>query len=309
MEVIAKDGVKIILGRSGEHDVTRIIFPLQDLERGYGPGTAELLVKRPGDTSPYPALIQTEPGQAVWSISAADTTAAGYGEAQLHYYIGQHKLAKSIVYQTYIAPSLSSSIAPPPEKAWVEDVLRASADAKKSASVASQAAAEAQKTADGIKDISAQVEQVQKGVEAAETAAGKAEAAVTRNPKIVSGTWHIWDASTAQYVDSGVKATGPQGVPGQTGPKGDPGEKGADGKQGPPGPAGKDGEPGLPGATGERGPAGPAGERGPAGPAVPVDDTLTYPGQAADAAAVGRELFNLTTKVGGIDKLVGGGIV
>lgn len=36
--------------------------------------------------------------------------------------------------------------------------------------------------------------------------ATKAETALTHNPVIVDGNWHVWDATTEQYKDTGVKA-------------------------------------------------------------------------------------------------------
>lgn len=45
-------------------------------------------------------------------------------------------------------------------------------------------------------------------------------------PKIVNGTWHIWDAEIGDYKDTGLPAKGDRG---DKGDKGDQGEKGDDG--------------------------------------------------------------------------------
>lgn len=66
-----------------------------------------------------------------------------------------------------------------------------------------------------------------------------------------NGNWYVFVGGA--YTDSGVPATGPQGLKGEKGEKGDKGDKGEQGPQGEPGPTG---------AQGPEGPAGPAGENG-----------------------------------------------
>ena len=66
-------------------------------------------------------------------------------------------------------------------------------------------------------------------VKAAESAADRAEVALTKAPKIQNGTWWVFDASSQAYVDTGVKAQGERGIQGErgeTGAPGQPGEKG-----------------------------------------------------------------------------------
>lgn len=66
-------------------------------------------------------------------------------------------------------------------------------------------------------------------VKAAESAADRAEVALTKTPKIQNGTWWVFDASSQAYVDTGVKAQGERGIQGErgeTGAPGQPGEKG-----------------------------------------------------------------------------------
>ena len=66
-------------------------------------------------------------------------------------------------------------------------------------------------------------------VEAAESAADRAEAALTKAPKIQNGTWWVFDASSQAYVDTGVKAQGEQGIQGERGKTGAPGKQGEKG--------------------------------------------------------------------------------
>lgn len=50
------------------------------------------------------------------------------------------------------------------------------------------------------------------GVEKAEDAAAQAEAAVSYMPKIVDGTWWVYDAETETWADTGIQAEGQDGV-------------------------------------------------------------------------------------------------
>ena len=68
-------------------------------------------------------------------------------------------------------------------------------------------------------------------VKAAESAADRAEVALTKTPKIQNGTWWVFDASSQAYVDTGVKAQGEQGIQGE---KGEPGQPGQPGEKGDP---------------------------------------------------------------------------
>ena len=63
-------------------------------------------------------------------------------------------------------------------------------------------------------------------VRAAESAANRAEAALTKAPKIQNGTWWVFDASSQAYVDTGVKAQGERGIQGERGETGEPGKDG-----------------------------------------------------------------------------------
>lgn len=50
------------------------------------------------------------------------------------------------------------------------------------------------------------------GVEKAEAAAAQAEAAISYMPKIVDGTWWVYDAETETWADTGIQAEGQDGV-------------------------------------------------------------------------------------------------
>ena len=118
-----------------------------------------------------------------------------------------------------------------------------------SADQAVSAAGEAVRAAEGIRDISEQVRQVEVSKQAAETARTgaeeaqkgaksaqrRAEEALTKAPRIVAGSWQIWDAVKGVYLTTGVKAQGPAGEAGPRGAAGPAGRDGADGEKGEPG--------------------------------------------------------------------------
>ena len=88
-------------------------------------------------------------------------------------------------------------------------------------------------------ETTAQVEQAKASAQAAKTAQDAAEAAILNGPIIQNGTWWVYNQTAGAYQDTGIKATGPQGIPGpqgETGPQGIPGPKGDTGPQGIPGP-------------------------------------------------------------------------
>lgn len=120
------------------------------------------------------------------------------------------------------------------------------------------------------------------------------------------GTWMVYDDTEKAFVDTNIKAQGPEGRPGSPGtpgapgtpgekgepftyadftaeqlealkgPKGDQGAQGPKGETGQRGPQGIQGEQGVQGASGATGPQGPKGDKGstgPQGPQGPKGDT------------------------------------
>lgn len=65
-------------------------------------------------------------------------------------------------------------------------------------------------------ETTAQVEQAKASAQAAKTAQEAAEAAILKGPIIQNGTWWVYNQTAGAYQDTGIKATGPQGIPGPT---------------------------------------------------------------------------------------------
>ena len=122
------------LGHQGENEAQRIVWRglADSWARLYGEGVFTLTVLREGDSAPYPASLKSENGDVIWTLSNADTAKAGEGMAELTYTVGG-AIAKSRTWRTVVEPSLSANgtTKPPPAyQSWVDEVLRAAADAE-----------------------------------------------------------------------------------------------------------------------------------------------------------------------------------
>lgn len=115
---------------------------------------------------------------------------------------------------------------------------------------------------------------IDQAIAALNIAVERADEAITHYPTIIDGTWHVWDVTTGEYVDTGVEARGPQGERGETGPQGAQGERGPKGDTGDTGATGPTGPQGPQGEKGDTGEQGPQGIQGPKGdPGDTYDDT------------------------------------
>ncbi len=219
MKVISvEESQRILLGQQGEHLVQEIAFDFAAWQKQYGDGKIQLQVQRHGDEVPYPILLQVKENLAVWQVEKRDTEKAGKGELQLVYVVGGERIAKSRCFTTCVTPSLNKpGPVPPLEQAFGDKVAKDAARA--------------------------------------EAAASKAESFTVNSPKVVDGTWYVWDGETNAYRDTGVSATA-AGPAGATGPQGLPGEQGV------PGPRGEQGVPGVPGPQGVQGERGKEGTPG-----------------------------------------------
>ena len=196
------------LGKQGENLARKIQFDISRWIGSFGPGTVQLLHQRIGDETPYPVAVEQEGNLAVWTVTSADTAAAGTGRAELQYYVGD-ALAKSETWMTKVLAALGPASETPPEaqQGWVDQVLQA-------------------------------------GTAAAE-AADRAENAAVRQPIVGSnGNWWTWDLDAGSYADTGIYSGGDAPYIGANGNwyvgQTDTGVSAT-------GPAGQDGAPGAPG--------------------------------------------------------------
>lgn len=172
-----RHGSILPLGKQGENMARKIQFDISRWIGTFGPGTVQLLHQRRGDEAPYPVAVEQEGNLAVWTVTSADTAAAGTGRAELQYYVGD-ALAKSETWMTKVLPALGPASETPPEaqQGWVDQVIQAGA--------------------------------------AAAEAADRAEEAAVRQPypNAETGTWWVWNAESGAYEDTGISyGTGDSG--------------------------------------------------------------------------------------------------
>ena len=121
---LVKTGSILPLGKQGENLAKQIQFDLSRWISNFGPGTVQLLHQRSSDEAPYPVAVEQDGNLAVWTVTNADTAAAGTGRAELQYYVGD-ALAKSETWMTKVLPALGDASETPPEaqQGWVDNVL------------------------------------------------------------------------------------------------------------------------------------------------------------------------------------------
>ena len=152
----------LLLGKVGENLATQVVIDATEWQDGSG--TYQLLVKR-ADEEMFTATITQADGVVTWLIPAAEIGAAGYGEIELNYIVGEAKM-KSARVDTRVFSSIEIDSLPPNGTTWSQLVLAAISDAREAADAAEAAQ---QAVTDMIDDA------VADATEAAENAAASAE--------------------------------------------------------------------------------------------------------------------------------------
>jgi len=123
----------ILLGHSGENGAVRVAFDLTAFQKAFPGGQPLLLVRRYADTTAYPAPLTVEGQTAYWTVGAADTARAGYGQCELQWYLEDGSLAKSDLFDFLVLGTLKTDAAPPdaPSRRWFEAIRRQLGDLSK----------------------------------------------------------------------------------------------------------------------------------------------------------------------------------
>lgn len=117
------EGLSIDIGRQGENLARNIYFDLSELINTYGEGTATLVHMRPSDKAPYVCAVTRSDTFLIWAPTSTDTAYAGSGKCELRWVVGD-VLAKSIVYRTFVAESITGDSTVPSEyESWYEALL------------------------------------------------------------------------------------------------------------------------------------------------------------------------------------------
>ena len=125
--VVARNGTRILLGKQGENNAVRVVWPeiAKKYTKLYGDGRFELVVVQKGQA--YPAVVNVDGPDLIWNVLTADVATVGAGSLELIYYVGD-TIAKSQTWETFVEVSKSAEgTAEPPEPAknWVDKVLKA----------------------------------------------------------------------------------------------------------------------------------------------------------------------------------------
>lgn len=113
----------IKLGHTGENEAVRVTFSLVPFKEEFPGGRPALLVKPPKGGNAYPVALTSEGDTAYWTITAADTAVAGFGQCELQWYAGD-TLAKSDKFDFWVVQALEAGAEPPdePSKRWFDAI-------------------------------------------------------------------------------------------------------------------------------------------------------------------------------------------
>lgn len=307
MDILASFTRNIKLGHTGENEAVRVAFSLVPFKEEFPGGRPALLVKPPKGGNAYPVALTSEGDTAYWTVTAADTAVAGFGQCELQWYAGD-TLAKSDKFDFIVVPALEAGAEPPdePSKRWFDAIQAQIGDLSKLTTKAkdnlvaaiNEAARSGGGSGGGTIDMRVSGGYIQYSNDGVtwENLIAVSELKGEAGPQGIPGA----DGAQGPKGDPGPQGipgekgeAGPQGPRGETGPQGErglkgdagpqgvPGEKGADGAKGDTGPQGERGPQGIPGAQGIPGETGPQGERGPQGPKGDKGD----PGQKGETGS------------------------
>lgn len=125
--VIVRDAMRIPLGKQGENNAVRVVWPeiAEKYAKLYGEGRFELVVVQRGQV--YLAVVNVDGADLVWDVRAADTATAEVGSLELIYYVGD-TIAKSQTWETVVVASASAAgtTEPPedPARVWFDEIKR-----------------------------------------------------------------------------------------------------------------------------------------------------------------------------------------
>lgn len=114
---------RALIGHSGENEVVRVQFPLDEFEAEFPNGRASLYVQRFGDKDAYPAVIDIEGTSAYWTITSADSAKPGHVRCELQWIVDDI-IVKSDIYGFYLLKAIDVGQEPPdePTKRWTDRI-------------------------------------------------------------------------------------------------------------------------------------------------------------------------------------------
>lgn len=122
---------RMTIGVQGENNVREFLFDVTEWRQLTGDiGTAEMVIQRRGDSSPYAAVITMHDENTVsWIPVSADTAKAGAGKIQLMW-IANGQTVKTKIFDMKVDPALDYQLPDDsldPWASWMPDVINAAA--------------------------------------------------------------------------------------------------------------------------------------------------------------------------------------
>lgn len=157
MDVMANPSAPTLIGRVGENEFRRIKFPISTWLELYPSATFSLVHRRANDGGGYPIAdddIDTDSSYLYWTIKSGDLAQAGIGHAELIIKSGD-TIAKSVVYQTQILNSVvETEDAPTPWESYIDRVYDSAANIDANIEAAEQAAGDAEAALEALQGMS-----------------------------------------------------------------------------------------------------------------------------------------------------------
>lgn len=149
MRITIASSQAIEIGRKGENNVNKVIFPVYGWAELYGDGAFSVIHQRCTDNDPYPVVTTTTDKFVEWVITSTDVDVVGKGKCELRYIDSNGMRVKSVVYETITRDSLGNNSLEPPEpwETWVDNVVDAGTNALEAADAAQGYAEAAQEAA------------------------------------------------------------------------------------------------------------------------------------------------------------------
>lgn len=113
LDITANANALTTIGKVGENQYKRILFPIANWLALYPGATCELVHRRATDGGGYPVLnITTDANYLYWTVESGDCAVAGIGAAEVVIKSGD-SIAKSVIYPTQVLPSVVDTEVPP----------------------------------------------------------------------------------------------------------------------------------------------------------------------------------------------------
>lgn len=154
---------QIPLGIRAENEVTQVALDFSPWAEEFGAGVVQLLVRRDGDSSPYPVVLTQSGTTATWTVSSTDLAANGPLQAEFIYTVGT-LVKKSEVLRFYVLRDIGApGSAPDPYETWLETLIEIAAQTQQDAAAAAGDAADAEAAAQAIQDMGVQADTLEPG--------------------------------------------------------------------------------------------------------------------------------------------------